>query len=162
MKLESIKNAFREMRFGSNTVKYALIGLGGLLAILVVFQAGMIVGFKKASFAFKGGDNFYRAFGPETKAKFSAMIPQDDFVVSHGAVGKVVSVSLPRFIIQDQQRIEKEIVIRGDTVMRRLRGDATSTDLRLDDYVIVIGSPNDRAQVEAKMIRFVPPPGETF
>ena len=44
----------------SNKVKVSVYVIAGVLVLLFVFQAGMFVGFKKASFSFRVGENYFR------------------------------------------------------------------------------------------------------
>ena len=50
------------------------------------------------------------------------------------------------------------ILISDDTTIHHLRGDASSTALNVGDFVIVLGEPDDKAEVEANLIRILPPP----
>ena len=133
------------------------MGLGSLVAVIIVFQAGEYVGFRKAQFAESFGDNFQRNFigarhGAATNVFF------DDMPGGHGAIGKVVSVSLPTFVVEGPDNIEKIVMIDDDTVFRSFRNAATTTDLSPDQYVVVLGSPEDDGKIDAKLVRIIPPP----
>jgi hypothetical protein len=60
--------------------------------------------------------------------------------------------------VQDKDNTEKVILIKEDTKIQKMMGSVLKTDLRLDDFVIIIGSPNNIGQVEAKLIRIMPAP----
>ena len=49
----------------------ALIAIGLVLIVLVVFQAGVYIGVRKAGLSFRMGDDYYRALGPETYRRIS-------------------------------------------------------------------------------------------
>ena len=139
--------------FGSKKISYALAGLFALIVALLIFQAGMFVGYRKAKFSYRMGDNFHRTFG-ERKGGFV----RGDFPGGHGTIGKIIKIDLPTLIIEDRDNVEKIIIIKDDTAVRRFRESVKSSDLKTDDYVVVIGTPNDSGQIEARLIRIVPPP----
>jgi hypothetical protein len=49
------------------------------------------------------------------------------------------------------------IVIGSDTIIAQMRSQATSTDIKVGDNVVVVGEPNDQGQIIAKLIRLMPP-----
>lgn len=81
-----------------------------------------------------------------------------DFTNSSGATGKIISVNLPELAIENADGIEKIILISDDTIIKRFRETIKADDLKMGDFVVAIGSPNDNAQVEAKIIRIMPNP----
>ena len=139
--------------FGSKKASYSLAGIGALILALLIFQAGMFVGYRKAKFSYRMGDNFHRTFG-ERKGGFA----RDDFPGGHGTIGKIIKIDLPTLIIEDRDNVEKIIIIKDDTAVRRFRESVKSSDLKTDDYVVVIGAPNTESQIEARLIRIVPAP----
>jgi len=143
----------------SKTLVRALIGVGIAAAVLVVFLAGVSVGYHKAAFSFRMGDNYYRAFGEGGRGRPMGwgQLP-DELPGAHGAAGRIIKVDLPTFLLEGPDRIEKTVLIKDDTVIRRFRDTLAPADLKADDYAVVIGSPNDQAQIEAKFIRLMPPP----
>ena len=148
-----IKKLIRSQKFGG-----MLVGFCTAIVALVIFQAGMFVGFHKAGFSRHMGDNYYRAFGKHHRMPGIQIATPGDFVDVHGAAGRVVSVSLPTTVIQDGDGIEKVVHISENTAVRRLRNDVTPTDIKVGDFAVVIGKPNDVGQVEATLIRLLPPP----
>jgi hypothetical protein len=50
------------------------------------------------------------------------------------------------------------VLTNTDTQVRKFRDAAAVTDLKTDDFVVVIGSPDDSAEIVAKFIRILPPP----
>ncbi len=142
--------------FESEAFQRSVIGVGIALAVLVVFQAGVFVGFHKAGFSYRMGDNYYRAFGVA-----QGPFPHEfvaDFPNAHGAIGKIVSVQLPTFVIEEENHSEKVILLTGNTAIRRLKGVATTSDIVPGEFAVVIGAPNDNAEVEAALVRLLPPP----
>jgi hypothetical protein len=78
--------------------------------------------------------------------------------LGHGAVGKIVSISLPLVVVAGPDNLEKTVVITDGTEIREFRETVSSDQLQIGDFIIVLGSPNDEGQVEAKLIRLAPPP----
>ena len=81
-----------------------------------------------------------------------------DFTNSSGAIGRIVSINLPVLTIENRDSIEKIILIADDTSIRRFRETINAANLKIGDFVVAIGAPNDSAQVEAKIVRIMPNP----
>jgi hypothetical protein len=147
----------------SKSFRGILMGIGISVVLLLVFQAGMFVGFRKAAFSYKFGDNYYRAFGDRGPKPFEGKF-RDGLIEGHGVVGKIVSIKLPTFVVSGPDELEKVIVINDDTRIRRFDDTLKDTDLKVDDFTVILGNPNESSQIEAKLIRVLPPPpsaGET-
>ncbi|MEK7463906.1 MAG: hypothetical protein AAB610_02160 [Patescibacteria group bacterium] len=136
----------------------AIIGIIGLAVVFAIFQAGVFVGFSKASFLFRGGDNFYRAFEDGPGRMGGKMMFRDEFSGGHGAIGKIIKINLPTLVVLGPDNIEKIILTNDSTEVRQFR-DASSLDkLSIDQHIAVLGAPNDDGQVVAKFIRIIPAP----
>lgn len=140
----------------SQSFKGVLTGVAITLVVLCVFQAGVFVGYRKASFTYHSGDNYYRTFG-ERHDTFNMPV-RTGFVAAHGAVGKIVSITLPTFMVEGPDNVEKVVLIGTSTLIRRFDEQLQPTDLKADDFVVVLGEPNEEAQIEAKLIRIMPAP----
>lgn len=156
--MEKIKSFLQTKNF-----KVLLGIVAGLIVLLFVFQAGMFIGFRKASFSYRFGDNYYRNFGGERgmaggEGNSMMGIPRGGFSESHGGIGKVISVILPTFVVQGVDGIEKIIRINDGTVIMKLRDRIDSKNIVVDDFVTVIGTPNTASEIEAKLIRIMPAP----
>ena len=77
---------------------------------------------------------------------------------AHGAVGKILKIELPTIIVEDKDATEKVIVLTENTKIQNGTTTVTPLDLKINDFIITIGSPNDQGQVEAKFIRILPAP----
>jgi len=77
----------------------------------------------------------------------------------HGAVGRIIKVSLPTMVVSGPDNLEKVVMIKDDTIVRQFRSDLKPGDLKIDQNVVVVGSPNEDGQIEAKLIRLMPAPG---
>jgi len=142
----------------SQSFQGIIIGMVIVVMALIIFQAGVAVGFRKASFIHHFGDNYYRAFDARP-GQFSVML-RGDSVAAHGAAGRIVSISLPTFVVSGPDDLEKIVVVQDDTLIRHPGGNLTVEDLRVDNFVVVLGESNDNAQIEAKLIRILPAPPE--
>jgi hypothetical protein len=118
----------------------------------------MAVGFHKAEFSFRHGDNYYNTFGPEKKGRGMSMRPRDGFANAHGTVGKIISIDLPTIVVAGEDGVEKVVLVGEKTAVQKFRETIKSTDLKIDDFVVVVGSPNTEGKIEAKFIRLAPTP----
>lgn len=148
----------------SKKFKILLVVIGGVILILLSFQAGMFVGYRKTAFSYGFGDNYYRAFEGGRGGRggmmggFMMMGDPNSFPGSHGSVGQVVSVSLPTFVVQDRDGVEKVIRLSSDTSIVEFREKISEQNIKVGDFVVVVGSPNTSSEIEAKLIRIMPAP----
>lgn len=156
--INEIKNKVNKF-VGSKNFAHTIYFLGALFILLFVFQAGMIVGFKRASFEHNWGDNYERNFGPRHKAP-PIMGDMIDVTNSHGAIGRIIRVELPNIVVLDKDQTEKVVIINDSTNIFERKDKITKNSLTVDKFIIVIGSPNDSGQIEAKLIRIMPSPEE--
>lgn len=143
--------------FQSKTFKYTLWGIGALIVIFLIFKAGMLVGFKKADFSYKWGENYHRNFGGP-RGGFFKDFSEKDLIDGHGTFGKIIKIEGSALTIKGPNDIEKAVKISKKTTIKRFMDNIKPTDLKTDDLVVVIGKPNDAGQIEAELIRLMPPP----
>jgi len=139
--------------------KKVLYAILAVVLALLVFQVGMFVGYKKAQFSFGWGDNYFSTFG-KRDGRPIPRFPGEDLSNPHGVAGKIIKIALPNLIIEDQDKVEKIVVIKDDSSIKQFRDEIKSTDLKVGDFVVVIGAPDDKSQIEAKLIRLMPDPAE--
>ena len=139
--------------FESKILVGILYGVGIVVAVLLIFSAGVSVGFRKASFGRAWGDNYEQNFGMRPMPPFGG---ENNFPNAHGAIGKIIKIELPAIIVQDKNNIEKVVLIKDDTKIQKMMVELSASDLSVNDSIVVIGSPNDQGQVEAKFIRVMP------
>ncbi len=144
----------------SHSFRGILIGIGIVVAVLIIFQVGVSVGIRKATFGHRLGDNFERNFKDPRLGKFGFRNDSIgmNMLSGHGAVGKIVSIELPLVVVAGPDALEKTIVITKDTEIRQFRNVITKEDLVVGSYVVVLGTPNDVGQIDAKLVRLVPAP----
>lgn len=130
--------------------------IGGLLLLSCVFEAGVYVGARQAQFSSQWGKNYERNFGGSSRFG-SGMI-----LVSHGALGKIVDISnsSSTLTIVGSNQQEQKVLIGKDTLIRDHMDNVSLSQLAIGTYVVVVGEPED-GQIEAKLIRIVPPPSGT-
>ena len=139
----------------SHGTRTALFIIGGLVVALLIFQAGEFVGFRKAAFSYGLGDNFHRSFGARRGPAPRGLIG-DDYVNANGASGKIISLTLPSLVVQDDDGVEKVVTIASSTVIRQFRDMIQPQQLKTGDTIIVIGQPDNTAHIIASLIRVVP------
>lgn len=143
--------------FQSKSFKVGLIVLGAFIVLLLVFKAGVFVGYKKAQFSYRWGENYHRNFaGP--RGGFFGDFGRDfgdrgDFINAHGTFGSVIKVDGNTIIVKDKDNVEKTVLISDNTVINKSRETIKVSDLKVDDSIVIIGSPNEQGQIEAKLIR---------
>lgn len=135
-----------------------LIGLVSLALALFVFQAGIFVGYHKALFSYRGENRYFAAIEGQGGRGGMMMGFSDEFSPNHGAIGQIISVSLPSFVVAGPNNAEKTVVIDGRTTIRRFRDIATSTDIRADDFAVVLGEPDQSGAIQARFVRLMPAP----
>jgi len=138
--------------------------LGVLFILVLVFQAGMIAGFRKASFGRDWGENYSKNFGSPHKMPQMMGGGFGDFgnlPNAHGAIGKIIKVELPTIVVlDDKDNTEKVVLLDDKTEIREMRDSVKKENLKIDDHIVVIGTPNSSGQIEAKLIRLLPVPFE--
>jgi len=150
--MEHIKEVFKESK-----VKKIICILGYVVVALIIFQIGMFVGFKKAGFSYRTGEQYFRQMNGRPDDQFMG-INRGDFGNSHGAIGKILNIKLPLIMVSDRDGIEKTIIISTSTDIKKFKDSIKAEDLKVNDFITVIGNPNDNAEVEARLIRIMPDP----
>ncbi len=151
--MNQIEQEIKKVSESKTTKKVIKAGVVIVFA-LIIFQAGQFVGLKRAEFSFRMADNYYNNF-----ERGGMMKPLNrDFTESHGAAGKLISINLPTITVSTPDNIEKTIYISSSTIIREFRDVIASSSLKIDDFVVAIGDPTDKGQIEAKFIRVMPEP----
>ncbi len=145
--------------FQSRNFKIIIIGIGGLIVFLIIFGLGTMVGFKKANFSYRWAENYHQNFGGPRGGLFRDFSGRD-FIGAHGVAGQIIKIDGLNLVIKGGDGVEKIVAVKEDTMIERFRDNIKLTDLKVDEYVVVIGEPNDAGQIEAKFIRVLPPPPE--
>jgi hypothetical protein len=142
--------------FQTKKFKIILAGLGVFIGLLLVFQLGVFVGFSKARWSFQWGDNYHKNFGGP-RGGFLRDFEGQDFIGGHGTPGAVVQVDGDSIIIKDPRGMERIVTVSAKTTLKKGTADFKLSDLRLDDRLVIIGSPRDDGSIEAQLIRVFDP-----
>ncbi len=144
----------------SKTARRIIISIAALIVVLLFFELGMLVGYKKGTFACRLSDNYFRIFGDERGERMGLgmQIPKGEMPGGHGATGKIVHIELPAIVVVNPNKIEKSIYITDDTIIKKMNETISASDLKTDDTIVVVGSANNQGQIEARLIRVLPPP----
>ncbi len=129
--------------------------IAALIIILIVFKLGMVVGERKAEFTFHWGDNYHRNFGGPREG-FMKGFNDRDFIDANGTFGQIIKIDNSNLVVKGRDDIEKVILLDDKTVIKSLNETIKSSDLKVDDYIVTIGEPNDQGQIAAKLIRVMP------
>jgi hypothetical protein len=144
---------------GPGAFKAAFFAIVGLILILFVFKLGMVVGERKADFSHQWSDNYHTNFaGPQ--GGFFKDFGDKNFIEANGTFGQIIKIDGSTIVVKGQNDVEKTVIAGEKVQIKRLNEDIKITDLKVDDYIVIIGESNDSGQIEAKFIRIMPPPPE--
>lgn len=141
--------------FQSRGLRLAVFILTGFALVLMIFGAGMYIGFRKASFSYNWGDNYFRNFGGP-RNNFPGDFRGRGYFGGHSGLGDVIAIEGNALTVVDQDNVEKSVIIGEDTVIRKLTEEISLEDIKVGDRVTVIGQPNSSGQIEAKLVRVMP------
>ncbi|MFA6252314.1 MAG: hypothetical protein WCX74_02860 [Candidatus Paceibacterota bacterium] len=139
-------------KIGTSKMLVVFLIIGEIILLLVTFEIGAIVGFKGADFSCNMDKNYGRNFGgmdfnfPD-KGRFEG---------AHGILGQIMKIDGETIIMKDVDSTEKVILVKGDVAIKKFKDDIKLSDLKVDDKIVVIGNPNEKGEIEAKLIRWMP------
>ena len=161
-----MKELLRKHFDGNRKVRVTILVLVIVFVLGVTFKVGEEVGSHRANFTKNWGERYsnnFGSFGRERDSRFGFGMMGGNFRSVHGAIGKVLTVSSSTIMMLDNNdNIEKSILINKDTVIRNGRDNASTTSLKSDNFVMVIGEPNENGQIVAKLIRVMSNSTSTF
>jgi len=143
--------------FQSKIFKLIFFSVAGLIVFLVIFKIGTFVGYKKASFSYQWGENYHRNFGGP-KEGFFRDFDGRDYIEAYGVFGQIIKIDGSTLVIKGQKDTEKIVLMKDDTAIKRFQETVKSVDLKINDFIVVVGEPNEQGQIEAKLIRIMPEP----
>ncbi|MFA6601542.1 MAG: hypothetical protein WCT02_01600 [Candidatus Paceibacterota bacterium] len=131
--------------------------LAVLLIVLLILQAGMVIGFRKAAFACNWDRSL--SLSPRDPRSFMApfMMGNRDNFNPHGVVGEIISTNFPTIMVKEPDAAEKIVMIGNGTTIRYMHATASTSDLETGSRVIIIGNPDDNGRIKASLIRLLPP-----
>lgn len=139
-----------------DVLKWVIIGLAGFVILVLVFGAGVKVGTLKAKHSYKWAENYHKNFAGPRDGFWGdwRKAPREEFIEGHGTFGEIIEVKDNGFVIRGRDDVEQIVVTSENTIVKKGMGMKTAENsLKVGDRVVVIGSPNDQGQIEAKLIR---------
>ncbi len=148
---KTTKNFFQNR----DVLKWIIIGLIGFVVLILVFGAGVKVGTIKAKHSYRWAENYHRNFGGPRGGFFGDLknFPQDEFTNAHGVFGSIIKIEGNTIIAKAKDDVEKTVLVSDDTIIQKGRERVKLADLKADEEIVIIGSPNDQGQIEARIIR---------
>ncbi len=134
-----------------------ILVLLALVILLVGFKLGTVVGIRKADFSCRWSDNYHQNFGGPQKG-FGQGWGDRDFIEASGTFGQVIKIDGSTLVVNGRQDLEKVVLITDTTVIKNLQRTIQLGELKVGDMVVIIGEPNASGQIEARLIRVMPPP----
>ena len=134
-----------------------IIGVIILLAVILFsFAFGIWVGQERARFSFRWAENYHRNFGGPMHGFFSNF-PDRDFINGHGVFGQVIKTDTVSLVMKDKDNAEKVITVTSATSIVKGFAKATFSDIKTGDTIVVIGQPDSQGNIQAELIRILPP-----
>jgi hypothetical protein len=140
-------------------LKWILIGLGVFIIAALIFKAGMFVGIMKANFSYRWAEQYHKNFAGPRAGFFGdwRIPPFGDFIEGHGTFGEIIKIEGNNLVVKGRENIEKIVLVNEKTIIKSGFRDIKISDLKVGDMIVIIGSPNEKGQIEAKLIRVFPP-----
>jgi hypothetical protein len=144
--------------FASKRVRAALMVIGAVLAALLFFGMGMLVGYHRGVFAARFGEDYYHNFvGGHIKGPMGVMmLGGQPLMNAHGVTGVVIGVGTSTIIAQDADGNEESIVVASGTIIRKFNQAMSIAAVVPGERIVVIGEPNAQGQIGARFIRIFP------
>lgn len=138
-----------------DALKWVIIGLAGFVVLVLVFGAGVKVGTIKARYSYRWAENYHRNFAGPRGGFFSDWknFPRGEFINAHGVFGSIIKIDGNTIITKGRDDVEKTILVSDKTIIQKGRETVKLSDLKADESIVIIGSPNEEGQIEAKLIR---------
>jgi hypothetical protein len=146
--------------FQSKALRWAMVALAIIIVLGVVFKIGMAVGFAKARFSYNWGENYHKNFAGPKDGFFPMMerrIEGRDFIESRGVFGQIIKINDADIVVRGRDNVEVVVLIKDSTTIAKGRQAITIKELVINDNVVIMGEPNGSGQIEAKLIRVMPP-----
>jgi hypothetical protein len=135
----------------SKKARWTVGVIGVLLAALLIFHVGVVVGSHSGQFGCSSMDRGFRSsFLPG-----GFELPYGFISDGHGAVGVVTAVTLPTFTVQTREGTNQTIVVSTSTIIQSMNGSDTKA-LSVGSQIVVLGEPDGQGRINAKMIRILP------
>ncbi len=145
----------------SKWFRKVMIVILAMIVLAAVLSAGVLIGYRKASFSFQWGENYHKMFGGPREGFMMRQLPPppfmgEDFIDAHGTTGSIIKIDGNNLIVKGNNNMEKTILVSEKTVIRSGWQDIKAADLKVGDLTVTIGQPDDQGQINAKLIRVFP------
>jgi len=139
-------------------LKWFILGFCGLLIILLILGLGIFIGSTKARFSYRWAENYHKNFGGPRQGFMGGApgFPDRDFIEGHGAFGEIIKINDSDLVIKGKDEVERIITISNETTIKKARKNIKKEDLKVGDFITVIGSPDSQGRIAAKLIRVFP------
>lgn len=143
----------------------AAIALGIIVLMLGSFAGGVKVGIHKAKFSYRWGENYEQNFmggrpggdGPGGERGGMTGMMKDfegrGFRNAHGLAGTIISVAENKIIVKDKDGKENTVAVTDKTLIKSRQDDLRIENLKADNQIVVMGSPDENGVVNAVLIR---------
>lgn len=137
--------------------KNFLRGLIIALVLFFMFNLGIGVGREMERFTCNWTASYHKNFGGPQNGFLDAWKNQPlDMINSRGIFGIIIQINGDSLVVQSQDNKEIVVTITSDTVVTKLRDQVGKETLKVNDILVVLGSPNTDGQITAKLIRILP------
>lgn len=129
-----------------------IVGLVIALIVAAIFSLGMLMG------QFRAGYPLHPGFGPARGGfpRWTWRLPLGHRGYGrHGALGEVGKIEEERITITERRGTTKVIVVTEDTAIGRDKERIELSDIRVGDWLLVIGSPGEQGEIKARLIRLL-------
>ena len=124
-----------------------------ILAVLIAFGLGLVVGYRRAIFASDFGEHYYRNMlgDPEGQPVVGAMGYGP--LTMHGVTGEVVDVATDTIVVRGSNGSEESVLIVSGTPIRDMNENISEQEIAPNDQIVVLGDPDQDGVVEARFVR---------
>lgn len=143
----------------SKVFRIIILSVVGVIVLSCVFSMGVFVGARKAEFSFKWAEQYHNNFAGPRQGFFGNMMDsKNQFANSNGVFGQILKINDNTITVKDNDgdKSEKTILIDEKTILMCQKRNLKLSELKVDDNIIVIGSPNNSGQIHAELIRVMP------
>ncbi len=139
----------------SKKFKIVIAILASFVVAVLIFITGMLVGYRKARFSDRFGENYYVNFvgtrrGP---AEFLDDAEGRGYRNADGVSGTIISINGNNLAVKDKNNNENNVAVTGKTIIKSMGRTIQASDLKMNDQVVVLGQPDNSGSINAILIR---------
>jgi hypothetical protein len=146
-----------EPTIDSKRKKKFLRGFIIALCFFFVFNLGIGVGREMERFACNWTASYHKNFGGPEMGFIENWKGQSPAIINgRGVAGKIIQINVDTLVIQSQNNIEIIVIMVPETKVTKLQNQVDKGELKMNDFIVVVGDPNVDGQIVAKLIRILP------